>query len=63
MGGYLPNGKDIGLFNPDFYNPEQIRSQLGFSDYRILMLPGAPRPHKGVEDVLDALELLNQDDL
>ena len=63
LGGYLPNGKDIGLFNPDFYNPEQIRSQLGFSDYRILMLPGAPRPHKGVEDVLDALELLNQDDL
>ena len=62
-GVYLPNGKDIELFNPDFYNPEQIRSQLGFSDYRILMFPGAPRPHKGVEDVLDALELLNQDDL
>lgn len=62
-GVYLPNGKDMGLFNPDLYNPEQIRSQLGFSDYRILMFPGAPRPHKGVEDVLDALELLNQDDL
>jgi glycosyltransferase involved in cell wall biosynthesis len=62
-GVYLPNGKDTGLFNPDLYNPEQIRSQLGFSDYRILMFPGAPRPHKGVEDVLDALELLNQDDL
>jgi uracil DNA glycosylase len=30
---YLPNGKDMGLFNPDF------------------------------EDVLDALELLNQNDL
>ena len=62
-GVYLPNGKDMALFNPDLYNPEQIRSQLGFSDYRILMFPGAPRPHKGVEDVLDALELLNQDDL
>jgi len=62
-GVYLPNGKETGLFNPDLYNPEQIRSQLGFSDYRILMFPGAPRPHKGVEDVLDALELLNQDDL
>ena len=62
-GVYLPNGKETGLFNPEFYNPEQIRSQLGLSDYRILMFPGAPRPHKGVEDVLDALELLNQDDL
>ncbi len=62
-GVYLPNGKDMELFNPDLYNSDQIRSQLGFSDYRILMFPGAPRPHKGVEDVLDALELLNQDDL
>ena len=62
-GVYLPNGKETGLFNPDLYNPEQIRSQLGLSDYRLLMFPGAPRPHKGVEDVLDALELLNQDDL
>lgn len=62
-GVYLPNGKDMELFNPDLYNPDQIRSQLGFADYRILMFPGAPRPHKGVEDVLEALELLNQDDL
>lgn len=62
-GVYLPNGKETGLFNPDLYNPEQIRSQLGLSDYRLLIFPGAPRPHKGVEDVLDALELLNQDDL
>ncbi len=62
-GVYLPNGKETGLFNPDLYKPDEIRSQLGLSDYRLLMFPGAPRPHKGVEDVLDALELLNQDDL
>ena len=47
-GVYLPNGKETGLFNPDFYDPEQIRSQLGLSDYRILMFPGAPRPHKEI---------------
>jgi glycosyltransferase involved in cell wall biosynthesis len=27
------------------------------------MFPGAPRPHKGVEDVLEALDRLNQPDL
>jgi len=27
------------------------------------MFPGAPRPHKGLEDVLIALEILNQQDL
>ncbi len=62
-GVYLPNGKETTLFDPQFYDPEAIRSQLGLSDYRVLMFPGAPRPHKGVEDVLDALELLNQEDL
>ncbi len=62
-GVYLPNGKETTLFDPQFYDPETIRSQLGLSGYRILMFPGAPRPHKGVEDVLEALELLNQDDL
>ncbi len=62
-GVYLPNGKETTLFDPKFYNPDEIRSALGLSAYRILMFPGAPRPHKGVEDVLDALELLNQPDL
>jgi len=62
-GVYLPNGKDIDLFNPDAYNPEVSRGRYGLSDYKILMFPGAPRPHKGVEDVLLALDLLNQPDL
>jgi glycosyltransferase involved in cell wall biosynthesis len=62
-GVYLPNGKETGLFDPSLYDADEVRSQLGLSQYRILMFPGAPRPHKGVEDVLDALELLNQEDL
>ena len=62
-GIYLPNGKDTDLFNPDKYNPEISRKRYGLSNYRILMFPGAPRPHKGVEDVLLALDLLNQPDL
>jgi glycosyltransferase involved in cell wall biosynthesis len=62
-GVYVPNGKDTDLFDPARYDAEAARSQYGLSDYRVLMFPGAPRPHKGVEDVLEALELLNQPDL
>ena len=62
-GTYLPNGKDTDLFNPIKYDPQASRNKYGLSDYRILMFPGAPRPHKGVEDVLIALEKLNQPDL
>lgn len=62
-GIYLPNGKDTEMFNPDKYNSEACRQRYGLSGYRILMFPGAPRPHKGVEDVLMALEQLNEPDL
>ncbi len=62
-GIYLPNGKDTYLFNPDLYNAEESRARYGLSGYRILMFPGAPRPYKGVEDVLMALEQLNEPDL
>jgi glycosyltransferase involved in cell wall biosynthesis len=62
-GIYLPNGKDTSLFNPAQYEPEASRAKYGLSNYKILMFPGAPRPYKGVEDVLIALEKLNRSDL
>ncbi|MBW4636252.1 MAG: glycosyltransferase family 4 protein [Iphinoe sp. HA4291-MV1] len=62
-GVYLPNGKDTAMFNPSIYNSQASRIRYGLSDYRILMFPGAPRSHKGVEDVLMALDRLNKSDL
>ena len=59
-GVYRPNGKDTSLFNPQNYDPEKSRIKYGLADYQVLMFPGAPRPYKGVEDVLIALEQLNQ---
>lgn len=62
-GTYLPNGKDTALFDPAQFNPEVSRAKYHLSDYRLLMFPGTARPHKGIEDVLQALEQLNQPDL
>jgi glycosyltransferase involved in cell wall biosynthesis len=62
-GIYLPNGKDTNLFNPDRYDAQLSRERYGLSPYRVLMFPGAPRPHKGVEDILEALDQLDQPDL
>lgn len=62
-GTYIPNGKDTELFNPERYGPEASRAKYGLSDYRVLMFPGAPRPYKGIEDLLAALDILNQPDL
>jgi glycosyltransferase involved in cell wall biosynthesis len=62
-GVWVPNGKDTSLFDPGRYNPEESRARYGLSEFRILMFPGAPRPYKGLEDILTALDILNQPDL
>ncbi len=59
----VPNGKDVSLFDPQRYDPQTSRTRLNLSGYRILMFPGAPRPYKGLEDVLMALDQLNEPDL
>lgn len=62
-GSYLPNGKDTSLFDPQNFDPQASRESYGLSGYRILMFPGTARPHKGLEDVLIALDKLNEPDL
>jgi len=61
-GTYIPNGKDTDLFDPQKYDPQVSRERYGLAEYRVLMFPGAPRPHKGLEDVLMALDQLNEAD-
>ncbi|MEO1184855.1 MAG: glycosyltransferase family 4 protein, partial [Cyanobacteria bacterium J06636_27] len=55
--------KDTSLFNPELYNSEESKKRYGLSEHKILMFPGAPRPYKGVEDVLIALDKLNDSSL
>ncbi len=62
-GIFVPNGKDTCLFDPSQYDSEASRIHYGLSGYKILMFPGAPRPYKGLEDILIALEKINQPDL
>lgn len=62
-GHYLPNGKDTSVFDPDRYDAVSSRAKYGLADYRVLMFPGTARPHKGLEDVLLALDQLNESDL
>ena len=62
-GTYIPNGKDTNLFDPAKYDYRASRVKYNLADYKILMFPGAPRPYKGVEDVLIALDKLGQPEL
>ncbi|MBF2001386.1 MAG: glycosyltransferase family 4 protein [Synechococcales cyanobacterium M58_A2018_015] len=62
-GTFVPNGKDTTVFDPQKYDGAALKARYGLENYRTLMFPGAPRPYKGLEDVLAALELLDQPDL
>jgi glycosyltransferase involved in cell wall biosynthesis len=62
-GTYLPSAKDTDLFDPSKFDPAAIRAKYGLSDYRLLMFTGTPKPDQGLEDILNALDSLDQDDL
>jgi glycosyltransferase involved in cell wall biosynthesis len=57
-GTYVPQCKDGGLFDPAGHDPEASRARYGLTGYSVLMFPGTPRPHKGLEDILAALDIL-----
>jgi len=60
---YLPNAKDTSKFDPNRFDEEAARSALGLSEFKVLMFPGTPRIHKGLEDLLAAMEKLGQPNL
>lgn len=62
-GTYLPQGKDTSFFDPARFDPEATREKHGLSQYKVLMFAGAPRPHKGLEDLLAALDILDREEM
>ncbi len=62
-GVYLPSGKDTSIFDPAAFDADRSRARYGLSAYRVLMFPGTPVAHKGLEDVLIAVERLAWPDL
>lgn len=59
---YVPSGKDTALFDPSRFDPQACRRALGLEGKRVVMFPGTVRPHKGLDDVVAALERLGWDD-
>lgn len=60
----LPHGADCYYFDPAKYNRETLRRKWGF-DYskKLILFTGTPMPHKGLEEVLQALKLINSDSI
>ncbi len=59
-GNIVHAGADVRYFQPQpTADVRALREQLGLSDCRVIVFGGVVRPHKGVEDILGALHLLD----
>jgi glycosyltransferase involved in cell wall biosynthesis len=58
-GVYVPHGVDVNTYNPSKFEREQLRAKWGLTDQKVLSFIGTPRPHKGLDDLIRALNLLN----
>jgi len=55
----LPHGADCNFFEPSKYNRENLREEYDLNDKYIILFAGTPRPHKGIEELIKALEILS----
>ncbi len=54
-GTIIPHARDTDWLNPSKYPPEKAKKKYGLEGKKVVMFYGTPRPHKGVEDMLDAV--------
>lgn len=62
-GTIIPHGKDTDYLNPSKFDRNAIRAKLGLTDFYVIMFLGTPRPHKGLEDIIEALNLIGHKDV
>ena len=55
-GTLLPHVRDTDAFDPARFEASAARAALGVGDEKVVMFLGTPRGHKGVEDLVDAME-------
>lgn len=63
-GVYLPHVKDPAALDPARFKPDEIRSRRGFEPgEKLVVFAGSPRLHKGLDVLLEALNILGRDDV
>jgi glycosyltransferase involved in cell wall biosynthesis len=59
----LPHGADCSFFDPAKYDRNEIRRKLGIEGKKIILFAGTPRLHKGMEELLSAIRLIDSDSI
>lgn len=62
-GEIIAHGKDTDLFDPELFKSDDLKKQIGIDGKKTVMFLGTPREHKGVEDALKAVLMIDSPDL
>ena len=55
--------RDTTVLNPDNFDSQEVKESLGLGNNRVIMFMGTPRAHKGIDDLIKAVDSLNYSDL
>ena len=63
QGVLLPHCRDTTILDPMKFDSDKIKEKMGFQNKRVVMFLGTPRPHKGLDDLLEAFKKLKASNL
>jgi glycosyltransferase involved in cell wall biosynthesis len=60
-GTIVPHGRDVHFLDPTRYDAKQLRLELGLSEKKVILFLGTPKIYKGIEDLIAALRLIDDE--
>ncbi len=61
-GALLYHCRDTSVLDPDKFDQDRAKEKLGVQNKKVVMFLGTPRKHKGVDDLVEAMNLLDDPD-
>jgi len=62
-GVFIPHGRDVKQFDPKAFDPMKIKDQLGLTEFKVVMFLGTAGSHKGIEEIIAAVRILNENNI
>jgi glycosyltransferase involved in cell wall biosynthesis len=62
-GCLIPHCRDTSILDPDKFDALEVKKSLGLEGNRVVMFLGTPRAHKGIDDLIRAVENLDYPDV
>lgn len=59
-GDIIVHSKDTDFLDPEQYNGTALKEKLGLKDKQVILFMGTPRPHKGLEDLIEAVKRIDR---